>query len=251
MKANLNILKNHNYHKPAFLSCNLMKTLAQSIIEFYSKLKAPRNLPPGVEVLHPQADKQVIPVIKEFYSKFYNDNNPRQLLFGINPGRFGAGTTGVNFTGPKQLTEFCGIQHPFRQRSELSAEFIYKMITAYGGAEKFYGKFFITSISPLGYVKNGINLNYYDDPVLAASLRQWIVQTIREQIAFTRCSRTCICIGGEKNFRYFTSINNEFRFFDNIIPLPHPRFIMQYKRKQVADYVDAYLRALQAVNGQW
>lgn len=225
-----------------------MQTIAQSIIKFYISLKPPRNLPDGVEILHPQADQQVQQVVKDFYTKYYSDDEPRQLLFGINPGRFGAGTTGVNFTGPKQLTEYCGITHPFKMRSELSAEFIYTMITAYGGCEKFYKKFFITSVSPLGYVKEGINLNYYDDAALAASLRPWIIKTIKDQLTFTRSSKACICIGGEKNYKYFNAVNDEFHFFNRIIPLPHPRFIMQYKRKQLVYYVDAYLKALEEVS---
>jgi hypothetical protein len=225
-----------------------MQTIAQSIIKFYASLKPPRNLPEGVEILHPQAGKEVQRVVKDFYTKYYSDDNPRQLLFGINPGRFGAGTTGVNFTSPKQLTEYCGIPHPFKMRSELSAEFIYLMINAYGGAEAFYKKFFITSVSPLGYVKNGINLNYYDDKELAASLRPWIIKTIKDQVLFTRCSKACICIGGEKNYKYFKAINEEFNFFDRIIPLPHPRFIMQYKRKQVNGYVEGYLKGLEEIS---
>src|SRR5262245_57226322 len=107
-----------------------MSTVAQSIIQFYKSLQAPAGLHKGVEVLHPQADAKVIRVVEDFYTKFYADNDPRRFLIGINPGRFGAGTTGVNFTGPKQLLEFCGIQHPFKPRSELSAEFIYEMINA-------------------------------------------------------------------------------------------------------------------------
>src|SRR5687768_18158258 len=34
---------------------------------------------------------------------------------------------------------------------------------AYGGCDKFYSDFFITAVSPLGFVKNGKNVNYYDD----------------------------------------------------------------------------------------
>ncbi len=221
-----------------------MSTVAQSIIQFYKSLKAPGNLPKDVEVLHPQADENVMQVVEDFYTKYYSDNNPRRLLIGINPGRFGAGTTGVNFTGPKQLTENCGIQHPFKLRSELSAEFIYAMIAAYGGCEKFYGRFFITSVSPLGFVRNGINLNYYDYPALAASLRPWIIQMFREQLSFTGQQEACICIGGEKNYKYLKAINDECGFFDRILPLAHPRFIMQYRRKQVPDYIKEYLAAL-------
>ena len=224
-----------------------MELLSNAITDFYSSLRPPGNLPASVEILYPQSDEQVMEVVRRFYSKYYADNNPRQLLFGINPGRFGAGTTGINFTAPKQLAEYCGIPNPFKQRSELSAEFIYDMITAYGGCDKFYSTFFITSVSPLGFVKEGVNLNYYDDKILAARLRPWIIDTIRQQIEFTRCSRACICIGGEKNFKYLSDINDEQDFFDQIIPLPHPRFIMQYRRKQKDEYISAYMIALHAL----
>lgn len=222
-------------------------TLAAHIIDFYASLKAPSELPDGVEVLHPQASPEAMQVVKEFYTKYYSDDRPRQLLLGINPGRFGAGTTGVNFTAPRQLTDYCGIAHPFRQGSELSAEFIYEMIAAYGGPDKFYGRFFIGAVSPLGFVKDGINLNYYDDRALAAQLRPWIVETIRQQLSFLRAGRSCICIGGEKNYKYFSAINREHHFFDHILPLAHPRFIMQYRRKQKESYVAEYLDALEKI----
>ncbi|HYF32067.1 MAG TPA: uracil-DNA glycosylase family protein [Chitinophagaceae bacterium] len=221
-----------------------MQTIAESIIQFYTSLKAPVNLPRGVEVLHPQAEEQVLQVVADFYTRYYSDHRPRHLLIGINPGRFGAGTTGVNFTGPKQLTEYCGIQHPFGKRSELSAEFIYEMIMAYGGVEKFYGRFFITSVSPLGFTKNGINLNYYDDPLLASSLRPWIIEMFKQQLAFTGNQQACVCIGGEKNYKYLKNINDECRFFKHILPVAHPRFIMQYRRKQKESFVQKYLSVL-------
>jgi len=223
-----------------------MKTVAEAIIKFYTSLKPPPT-PAGVKVLHPQVEAQVIEIIKAFSEKYYNDNSPRQLLFGINPGRFGAGITGVNFTAPRQLTQYCNIQHSLGNKSELSAEFIYDMITAYGGPEKFYSRFFITSVSPLGFVKDDINLNYYDDKALAATIRPWIIDTIKKQLKFAGSSKKCICIGGEKNYRYFSSINDEFQFFSKIIPLPHPRFILQYKRKQKNFYIDAYLKSLDEI----
>src|ERR1700754_3890623 len=115
----------------------------EKIIRFYGSLKPPK-LPAEVEILFPQKSKEVMEVVKIFYSKFFKDDHPRHLILGINPGRFGAGITGVNFTAPRQLKEFCGIDHTFKaEQSELSAEFIYEMINAYGGPEKFYSNFFI------------------------------------------------------------------------------------------------------------
>ena len=82
-------------------------------------------------------------VVESFLQKYYDDTRPRQLMFGINPGRHGAGITGVNFTAARQLTHVCGIDHPFKSGTELSAEFIYDMIGAYGGVSGFYSRFFI------------------------------------------------------------------------------------------------------------
>src|SRR4030095_16084056 len=188
---------------------------AEGIINFYRSLEPPQ-LPKGIEILFPQENKEVMKVVETFFCKFYNDTNPRHLIFGINPGRFGAGTTGVNFTAPKQLKEFCGIDHCFKSQTELSAEFIYEFIAAFGGVKKFYGKYFITSISPLGFVKNGLNLNYYDDKDLEHAVTPFIIASIQQQISFGFKTDFCICIGGDKNLKFFSALNKEYKFFDEI-----------------------------------
>lgn len=221
-------------------------TLADQLIRFYTTLQPPKSLPRGVKVLFPQQDREVIEIVKVFFKKFYNDNRSRHLIFGINPGRFGAGTTGINFTAPRQLKEFCGIDHTFKIRSEISAEFIYEMIERYGGVKQFYRDYFITSISPLGYVKNGINMNYYDDKKLLEAAKPFIVDSMQQQISFGFKTDRCICVGGAKNFDFFSELNEEYHFFKTIIPLPHPRFILQYRRKQKEEYIHQYLSALKA-----
>jgi hypothetical protein len=128
-----------------------MKTLAGDLIKFYGQL-APPKLPGNIEILHPQPDKQVMDTVKKFFLKFYPDNKPRRLMLGINPGRFGAGITGVNFTAPRQLKDYCGIDHSWGNSSELSAEFIYEVITAYGGTSSFYSDYFIGAVCPLGFM---------------------------------------------------------------------------------------------------
>jgi len=216
---------------------------AERIINFYRSLEPPR-LPKGIEILFPQENKEVMKVVETFFCKFYNDTKPRHLIFGINPGRFGAGTTGINFTAPKQLKEFCGIDHCFKSQTELSAEFIYESIQAYGGVEKFYANYFITSVSPLGFLKNGLNLNYYDDKKLQTVITPFIIDSVQKQISLGFKTDFCICIGGDKNLKFFSALNREYEFFDEIVPLPHPRFIMQYRRKQKESYLQQYLLAL-------
>ncbi len=218
--------------------------LADKIIDFYLSLKPPAGLPAYVEVLFPHSQPEVKAIIKMFFSKYYGDNKKRRLIFGINPGRFGAGITGINFTAPKQLSGHCKISHPFGQSSELSAEFIYEMIEAYGGVKKFYQDVFLTSISPLGYVKHGKNINYYDDKELLKVIEPFAVHTIQQQLSFGFKKDCCLCIGEDKNFKFLSSLNERHQWFDNIIPLPHPRFIMQYRRKEKEKYIQQYISVL-------
>jgi hypothetical protein len=222
-----------------------MLTFVDKLIQFYQNLHPPKKLPKGIEVLFPQKDPEVMKIVKLFFKKFYNDNNPRHLMLGINPGRFGAGTTGINFTAPKQLKNYCGIDHHFKQQTELSAEFIYEMIDHYGGVEKFYGDYFISAVSPLGYTKNGININYYDDKRLMTAVTPFIIDSIQKQISFGFKTDVCFCIGGEKNFKFLLALNEKHHFFKTIIPLPHPRFILQYRRKRKEEFIQQYLLALQ------
>ncbi|GAA4738468.1 uracil-DNA glycosylase family protein [Flavisolibacter ginsenosidimutans] len=221
-----------------------MKTWAQDLYEFYSSLKPKQRLPNNVQWLYPQRSEEVMNVVQKFLQKYFSDNNQRTLFLGINPGRFGAGITGVNFTAAKQLTDDCGIENPFGKGSELSAEFIYAMIKAYGGPKDFYSRFFIGSVCPLGFVKEGKNINYYDDKDLQKAVEPFIVQSIEKQLSFPVVRSRCLCIGGEKNFRFLSKLNETHKWFGKIIPLPHPRFIMQYRRKQVQPFIQLYLDAM-------
>ena len=222
----------------------MKEMLSVKLIQFYKSLLPPGQLPPGIEILYPQKNEQARQAMNMFFNKYFNDDIPRRLLFGINPGRFGGGITGINFTAPRQLKENCGIDHSFGNSSELSAEFIYEVIEKYGGPSKFYSDHFISAVSPIGFTKNGVNMNYYDDRKLQESLTPFIMDNIKKQISFGFKTDRCICIGGEKNFKFLSGLNKEYHFFEEIIPLPHPRFILQYRRKQKDLYVQQYLKAL-------
>jgi len=218
---------------------------SKKLIKYYTQLKPPANLPKGIEVLFPQQDKQVIEIVEKFFKKYFNDNHSRSLMLGINPGRYGAGITGVNFTAPKQLKENCGIDHHFKTSSELSAEFIYEMIREYGGVNKFYQDWFIGAVCPLGFIKNGTNINYYDDKKLEEAVTPFIIDCMNKLVDTGFNIERCLCVGGEKNFKFLSRLNEENKWFNQIIPLPHPRFILQYRRKQKDKYLHQYLMALQ------
>lgn len=221
-----------------------MKTWAQFLQQYYQHLAPPGPLPHGIEWLYPQQHTEVNQTARRFFSRYFSDSGIRILMLGINPGRFGAGVTGVNFTAPRQLTQHCGIEHTFRDQSELSAEFIYEMIQAYGGPDPFYRDVFIGSVCPLGFVQGGKNLNYYDDKALLQTVEPFIVDSIRQVVDFRVHRKRCICIGGEKNFKHLSRWNEQQGWFAEIIPVPHPRFVMQYRRRQKQQFIDQYLQAI-------
>ena len=219
--------------------------IADCLINFFLQLRPPANLPAGTAALYPHRQREVQETIRSFFGQYFADTQKRHLMVGINPGRFGAGITGINFTAPRQLTEDCRIDHPFGNSSELSAEFIYKVINAYGGATSFYQQFFIASVSPIGYTRNGKNLNYYDDPELAESIRPYSARCLKKLLQCGFHQKVVVCIGGDKNFKFLESLNRQHGFFEEILSVPHPRFIMQYRRSKLNEYVQEYLRALE------
>ena len=77
-----------------------MSPIDNRILYFYQSLSAPHNLPKDIETMNPYTNTKTWAIVEQFYQKYYNDNHLRIALFGINPGRFGAGATGIPFTDP-------------------------------------------------------------------------------------------------------------------------------------------------------
>jgi hypothetical protein len=217
---------------------------ADNILNFLFNLKIPFTLPKNVEVLDAHQRGDVQQVCTSFYKKYYNDNAKRHVLIGINPGRFGGGVTGVPFTDPIRLEKVCGIKNDYQKKQELSSVFIYDMIEAFGGASIFYKQYYISAVSPLGFVKHGKNLNYYDDKILLKHIEPFVVDCMKKQIDFGLHTDVCFCIGEGENLKYLQKLNAQHRWFEKIESVPHPRFIMQYKLKKKKDYIDIYLKKL-------
>ncbi len=217
--------------------------IATQIIHFNANLRFTAKLPKGVSVLNPFRNPATAHLSETFYMKYYGDASPRQVILGINPGRLGSGITGVPFTDPVNLENHCGIQNNLPKKHELSSEFVYKVIHAFGGLEKFYDRFYITSVCPLGFTKDGKNINYYDDQKLQEKAEPFIIDRLQEQLSWDLNKTKAFVFGEGKNFEYLQKINREYGFFKSLVPLPHPRFVMQYKLKKIDDYIDLYLRA--------
>lgn len=219
-----------------------MNNLAEKLIHFYSNLKLtpPKGL--NIEVLNPYKSNDVIEICNRFYHNYYSDDHSRILALGINPGRFGAGVTGISFTDPILLKENLGIENNFDQKPELSAKFIHQAINLYGGPNPFYSKYHLSAISPLGFVQNGVNLNYYDNKELYELTRPFIMETLEKQIELVKNNKNCICIGKGKNLDFLIKLNKEKGYFKNIEVLPHPRWVLQYRRKSAEQFLQEYIR---------
>ncbi|MBC3788983.1 uracil-DNA glycosylase family protein [Spirosoma utsteinense] len=228
-----------------------MNTFADRAIAYYNTLQAPVNLPLGIGIMNPYQLTDVQQIVSQFYSTFYSDNRPRVFVMGINPGRFGAGVTGISFTTPQNLRRYCGIANSLRDTPELSSRFIYQVVDAFGGAGAFYGKFFLTSLFPLALTKDGPrrddgrpggpkNYNFYDDRATTNALWPAITETVRKQTSFGYDRRVAVCLG-RKNETYLRRLNEQVGFFDRIVTLDHPRYILQYKAKDVPVYLERYI----------
>ncbi len=204
------------------------------------------KLPAGISIINPYQKPEVNSVLKQFCDRFYVADRPRVLILGINPGRFGAGVTGIPFTDPVELEEKCGITNSFTKKQELSSRFIYEMIEAYGGAEKFYSRFLLSAVCPFGFLNGSINYNYYDSPQLQKATNNFIKSSLLEHTSWNIKSTTVISLG-KKNASCLEAFNRELKLFENIITLEHPRYIMQYKLKSKLEYIARYCTVLNSL----
>lgn len=215
-------------------------TFCDKVITFFENVHVPEITASGVEAIEPHKNQEVFECVQTFYKKYFYDTNERVFVLGINPGRFGSGVTGIPFTCPVALSDHCGIPNTFKRRSELSSEFLHTFIGKFGGVEKFYSNFFLTSVSPIGFIRHGKNYNYYDSTEVQKTLEPFIVESLIAQFKCGARDDVAIILGSGKNYKFFTELNEKYRWFSKVYPLEHPRYIMQYKRKELSQYLDKY-----------
>lgn len=193
--------------------------------------------------------KQIKEITNAFYKKYYNDHNKRYLILGSSPARKGTATTGIPFEDANHLYKETGIMIDNFYINKSSSNFLYDVMEQYGGCQRFYKDFFMSFVCPLGIVNvnskgNLVNANYYENKKLEKASHNFIVDSLKKQIALGIDTSICYCIGSGENFKFLTKINEEYHFFDKIIALEHPRFIMQYNSKDRNKYLDKYINAL-------
>lgn len=226
----------------------MLNLIADEFYKYLDQLDFADPLPPGIDVLNPmKASKEVREITRLFYQKYYSDTRPRTLILGINPGRLGGGSTGIPFTDTKRLKEKCGLELGDLKTHEPSSVFVYEWIDAMGGAATFYQNFLIHSVCPLGFIKGKLNYNYYDDKIL----EQMALPLIKQHLAFLTNLNfnkdVVFCLGTGKNFTFLSKLNAGEHYFKKVVPLEHPRYIMQYKSKLKDEYIRDFIDKLSEV----
>lgn len=222
------------------------ETFAGFVEQFLTSITIPGNLPNGIEVLQPYHDPEVRRVLNEMCSRHYASASTRIGVWGINPGRFGAGITGLAFTDPWAVQHDLGIPTSLSGRREMSAEFISMVIAAYGGADVFYNDVYMSALSPLGFIRNGININFYDDPALQKMMTPHIIRWMTEVFAHGVQRNVTILLGSGKLRTYMERSVREAVGVSEVIYLDHPRYIMQYRRRDIDRYVELYVETIRS-----
>ena len=229
----------------------------KQILQFNDKLsKMSIDLPEKYRIINPfqgEQREQIKEVTTAFYQKYYNDTNPRRLILGSSPARRGTAVTGVPFEDAAHLQKETGIFIDNFYVNKSSSGFLYDVIEKYGGCDKFYADFYMNFVCPLGIVRTKpdgkeVNSNYYENKKLQEALRSFIISTLQSQKDFGIDTSECYCIGSGENYRFLLEINQEHNFFESIVPLEHPRFIMQYNSKRKDIFIDKYINALRKPN---
>lgn len=229
------------------------KTVAQEILEFNDNLgRVSLEVLKGFNLINAfnGVNKDTVKrVLHKFYTKYYNDTDKRFMILGSSPARRGTALTGVPFEDVNHLQKDTGISLDAFGANKRSSSFLYEVMEEYGGRQNFYKQFYMSFVCPLGIENinlkgNWVNCNYYENAALKKCLHPFIVDSLRRQIDFNIDTSVCFCIGSGENFKFLSNINNEHHFFDAIVPLEHPRFIMQYNSNRKEEFIQKYVNTL-------
>jgi hypothetical protein len=170
-------------------------------------------------------------VIDDFWDTYYGAGVPRVVVCGLNPGRFGAGQTGIPFMDFASLGQLLpGIA---RQDHERSAGFFFEVVSAFG-VTAFYRTFYVTNVSAVGFVRSGRNLNY---PDLPAPALETVKQRFLEEMELVQPTHV-IALGHQvqKTLRQWLPAE-----VDCSRCLAHPAWVATYRPHDSAQWIEHYL----------
>lgn len=172
--------------------------------------------------------------ISAFWEKFHGNSVPRIMICGINPGRFGAGKTGIPFMDFASLSQLIpGVE---RRDSENSASFFFEVVKSFG-AKSFFKTFYVTNFSSVGFVKDGVNFNYHDLPQAAL---ETVERNFLAEIAIVDPTHV-ISLGREVHRSVRKLLPRD---IDCSLYLPHPSWIATYRSSDRDHWAQHYKEAL-------
>lgn len=173
--------------------------------------------------------------IKRYYEKYVSKNKPKIVLCGINPGRFGAGLTGIPFIDFKSLSKM--LNDINRTETEQSAQFFFRVIEKIG-KERFYQNCYVTNISKFGFAEQGKsrNVNYYDLP---KNTQRWLLDRFCEEMNFINPN---IIIPLSQNVEHSLNLlKDEGKLSFNIGErINHPSWVMTYRKNDEDIWIKKY-----------
>ena len=69
------------------------------------------------------------------------------------------------------------------------------------------------------------------------------MKQIKTQIELAGKNERIIVFGTGKNLKFLQKLNKQYNFTPELVPLEHPRYVMQYKYKSREFYIAKYLEA--------
>lgn len=95
---------------------------------------------------------------------------------------------------------------------------------------------------PLGFLQDGKNINYYELKDWKKFMLDQVVKEIEAHMHWPINRKVAISIGAGENLKVLTQLNDEYGWFESVKALPHPRWVMQYRRKRKQEFLDEYVR---------
>ena len=115
---------------------------------------------------------------------------------------------------------------------------------ALGGPVEFCRYYILSFPYPLVLLNQGLNYNYYDSPALLKALWPNLQRSLRQQVADFDLRRDVAVSLGKRNGEFLKKLNDELKLFERIVVLDHPRYLMQYRRRELEAQVARYVTML-------
>lgn len=173
--------------------------------------------------------------IQKFCDKYYSNGVPFRVICGMNPGRLGAGKTGIPFIDFNSLSKL--LDDVSNEDSEKSAGFIFDVIEEFG-RERFFDNFYLTNFCSVGFMKNGANYNF---DCLPNQLLEIVKNNFYEEMEVVK-PKSVLSLSVSVQNSVCTLLQNATILKER---LPHPSWVMTYRSKSADKWKGKYLSTME------